>query len=176
MYLWDKGGGGMKRLVIFVVAMASAMLAACGSGSGSGPPDVRTTPRDRGAPTVSLDRSEGGVAAPLLTTYFKTFTSDQGGQIELTPILDIRAFRAVNVEVTASYPNQIRVLRVEVNMGKISGDTLAQTIDRFPAAFPGHPGPVRIHTYRVMGPDLAVWVLGAPPNIDVAIQAWVFMH
>jgi hypothetical protein len=37
-------------------------------------------------------------------------------------------------------------------------------------------GPILIHSYDVMGPELNVWVTGAPPNTAVDIQAWVFLR
>ena len=85
-------------------------------------------------------------------------------------ILDIKGFRAVNLEVL-NFPNPIPNLTVSVNMGKIRGNTLAQEIETFSLG-----GPVLIHTYSVVGPDLAVWILGAPPNTNVDLQAWVFLH
>lgn len=110
------------------------------------------------------------MATPQLKTYFKKFKSDQHGQIQLTGILDIKGFRAVNLEVL-NFPNPIPNLTVSVNMGKIRGNTLAQEIETFSLG-----GPVLIHTYSVVGPDLAVWILGAPPNTNVDLQAWVFLH
>jgi hypothetical protein len=110
------------------------------------------------------------MATPQLKTYFKKFTSDQHGQIQLTGILNIKPFDKVNLEII-NFPNPIPNLTVAVNMGKISGSTLSQEVEHFALG-----GPTLIHSYDVIGPDLAVWVLGAPPNTDVDIQAWVFLH
>ena len=110
------------------------------------------------------------MAAPQLKTYFKKFKSDHLGQIQLTGIVNIRNFDTVNLEVT-NWPDPIPNLTVAVHMGKISGATLAQEIDHFSLG-----GPVLIHTYSVAGPDLAVWIQGAPPKVDVKVQAWVFLH
>ena len=110
------------------------------------------------------------MATPQVKTFFKKFTSDQFGQIQLTGIISIKTFETVNLEVL-NFPNPIPNLTVAVHMGKISGSTLAQEIDHF-----GLGGPTLIHSYDVIGPDLAVWITGAPPNTDVEIQAWVFLH
>ena len=70
-----------------------------------------------------------------------------------------------------NFPNPIPNLTVAVHMGKISGTTLSQEIDHFSLS-----GPTLIHSYDVIGPDLAVWLFGVPPNSDVDVQAWVFLH
>jgi hypothetical protein len=108
-------------------------------------------------------------SAPQLNTYFQTFHSDQFGNIDLTGILDIKNFNTVNLEID-NFPNPIPNLEVSVRMGKISGTTLSQEIDHFSL------GPLLIRTYSVMGPDFTVTVMGAPPNTDVDIQAWVFLN
>ena len=110
------------------------------------------------------------MATPQLKTYFKKFKSDQFGQIQMTGILNIKPFHKVNLEII-NFPNPIQNLTVAVHMGKISGQTLSQEIEHFALG-----GPVLIHTYDVIGPELAVWVMGAPPNTNVDIQAWVFLH
>jgi hypothetical protein len=110
------------------------------------------------------------MATPQLKTYFKKFKSDPHGQVQMTGILNIKSFAKVNLEII-NFPNPLPNLTVAVHMGKISGSTLSQEIDHFALS-----GPTLIHTYEVVGPDLAVWVLGAPPSTDVEIQAWVFLH
>ncbi|MGH9896764.1 MAG: hypothetical protein ACREA0_33140 [bacterium] len=89
------------------------------------------------------------MAAPQLKTYFKKFKSDQFGQIAMTGILNIRNFDTVNLQIT-NFPSPIANLTVAVHMGKISGSTRSQEIDHFSLG-----GPVLIHTYGVIGPDLA---------------------
>lgn len=149
------------------------VLAACESTSASDSPAV--------SPSVS-DESQTAIAVPSptpigdqgteLLKYFGTYTSDRFGQIELTGILDIEGYHAANLEITAGYEEQVRDLRVTVYMGKINGTTLSEAIDRFSIVIPD----IHIHTYPVIGPELAVWVLGAPKNTDVDIQAWVFLN
>jgi hypothetical protein len=110
------------------------------------------------------------MAAPKLQTYFQQFTSNNLGECELTGILDIQQYHSVDLMVM-NFPNPVPNLTVQVLMGKISGSTLGQWIETFPADAP----PV-IHSYRVMGPELSVVLVGAPPNTSFDIQAWVFLH
>lgn len=110
------------------------------------------------------------MATPQLKTYFQTYRTDHLGQIELTGILNIRVFDRVSLEIL-NHPNPIPNLTVTVALGKLSEATLGQEIDRFLL----DSNPV-IHTYDVVAPELTVWVLGAPPDTDVDLQAWVFLH
>lgn len=109
------------------------------------------------------------MATPLLKTYFQSFTTDAHGQIQLTGILDIKDYQRVHLEIVQS-PGSVPNLTVDVQMGKLGGATLAQKIDTFPLAA------AVIHTYSVIGPEVAVWVRGGPANTAVGIQAWVFLH
>ena len=107
---------------------------------------------------------------PKLNTYFKTFKTDSLGQIFMTGILDVKAYSKVNVEII-QWPHAPVSMTVSRNMGKISGSTLAQTVGQFPLGTAGI-----IHTFEVVGPDFSVVLTGGPPNADVPIQAWVFLH
>ncbi len=99
--------------------------------------------------------------------------SDKFGQIELTPILDISSYDTVNLEIIAGTRHQSKgSLRVQVYMGKIQGTTLSQVIDNYAIEI----SRTRIHSYDVIGPDLVVWIQGAPANTSVDVQAWVFLH
>jgi hypothetical protein len=110
------------------------------------------------------------MATPQLKTYFKTFKTDHLGQIVLTGILDVQAFDKVSLEII-QWPHVPVSMTVQTYMGKISGTTLSQVIDHFAL------GTVAtIHAYNVIGPDLNVVLTGGPPNTDVPIQAWVFLH
>lgn len=110
------------------------------------------------------------VAQPELKTYFQTFKTDQLGQIFLTGILDVKSFNKVSVEII-QWPHTPVQMTVQCNMGKISGSTLAQTLKQFPLGTTA-----QIHAFDVIGPDFSVVLTGAPPNTDVPIQAWVFLH
>ena len=64
---------------------------------------------------------------------------------------------------------------VSVVMGKLSGQTLGQEVDRF-VLEPNDPNPLIIRTYSVVGPELAIMLEQSGPNIQIDIQAWVFLH
>jgi hypothetical protein len=146
---------------------ALVALAACTA-------DVEAT-----SPSVSPDSTSGEQSVvpdqSRVLKYFGRYTSDRLGQIELTGILDIRDFHTVNLEIDARYPGQARNLKVRVITGKISGTTFAVSLDHFTLDFRQF-GHLRIHSYDVIGPELVVWILGATPNTDVDVQAWVFLH
>ena len=110
------------------------------------------------------------MSTPVLHTYFQTFKTDKLGQIFLTGILDVRKFNSVNVEII-QWPHAAVNMTVSCDMGKISGQTLAQTVGQFPLGTAG-----LIHTFNVIGPDFSVVLTGGPANTDVPIQAWVFLH
>jgi hypothetical protein len=104
-----------------------------------------------------------------LNIFFQTFTTDQLGQIFLTGILNVEAYRKVNLQMT---PQAAVNMTVVCYMGKLSGETLAQTVGQFALEITDP----QIHTFEVIGPEFGVWLTGGPPNTDVPIQAWVFLH
>ena len=110
------------------------------------------------------------MAAPQLKTYFQTLKTDHLGQIFMTGILNVEAYSKVNVEII-QWPHAAVTMTVTCNMGKITGQTLAQTLATFPLGTAG-----LIHTFDVVGPEFTVVLTGGPPNTDVPIQAWVFLH
>jgi hypothetical protein len=110
------------------------------------------------------------MAAPELKTYFQTFKTDHLGQIFLTGILDVKAYNKVSLEII-QWPHAPVAMTVQTMMGKISGTTLAQVLEHFALGTAGI-----IHAYDVIGPDFSVVLTGGPPNTDVPIQAWVFLH
>lgn len=106
-----------------------------------------------------------------LHTYFQTFKTDQLGQIFLTGILDVQAFQKVSVEIVRGPGAPPQVMEVSSSMGKLSGTTLGQVVEQFPLATVP-----KIHTFDVVGPEFSLVVTGGPPNTNVPIQAWVFLH
>jgi hypothetical protein len=110
------------------------------------------------------------MASPQLQTYFKTFKTDNLGQIFLTGILNVEAYNSINVEII-QWPHAAVSMMVSCNIGKISNETLAQTVAQFPLGTAG-----QIHTINVIGPEFSVVLTGGPANTDVPIQAWVFLH
>ena len=112
------------------------------------------------------------MAAPQLHTYFNTYTTDHLGQIFLSGILNVEAHNKVNVEIN-QWPQASTPITMTVNctMGKISGPTLAQNVGQFPLSTDAV-----IQTYDVVGPEFSLVLTGGPPNTDVPLQAWVFVH
>jgi len=108
--------------------------------------------------------------APQLSTYFGTFKTDHLGQILMSGILNIEAFSKVDMEVI-QWPQAPVNMTVLCNMGKISGQTLAQNVAHFPLGTAA-----QIHTFDVVGPEFIVVLTGGPPDTDVPLQAWVFLH
>jgi hypothetical protein len=156
-----------------VLMVTAFVLAACDSSSAGDSPAASPSLSGGGETTQAVTADPTGSEGTQLLKYFRTFTSDKFGQIELTGILGIEAYHTVNLEIVAGYKDQVRDLRVMVNMGKITGTTLSESIDHFTISVTDI---IHIHTYPVIGPELAVWVLGAPPHTAVDIQAWVFLN
>lgn len=107
--------------------------------------------------------------AARIDKYFQSFTTDAHGQIQVTGILDIKDYQRAHLEII-QHPGSVPNLTADVVMGKISGTTLAQVVGSFPL------GPATIRTYDVVGPEMGVWVRGGPPNTEVQLQAWLFLH
>ena len=105
-----------------------------------------------------------------LNTYFQTFKTNAQGNIFMTGPLDVQAYSKVNVEII-QWPHAPVSMTVSCSMGKLSGSTLGQSVGQFPLGTAGI-----IHTFEVVGPEFSVILTGGPPNTDVPIQAWVFMH
>ncbi|HEX2046127.1 MAG TPA: hypothetical protein VHF27_00075 [Acidimicrobiales bacterium] len=103
-------------------------------------------------------------------TFFEPSTTDAHGQIFLTGIVDIAEYRQVDLEMI-QFPGDVPNLTVNVNMGKLSGSTLAQTVGTFLLGTDAV-----IHTFSVVGPEMTVVIVGGPPSTVIDVQAWVFLH
>src|SRR5271165_217267 len=90
------------------------------------------------------------MAAPVLKTYFQTFKTDKLGQIFMTGILNVETYSKVNIEII-QWPHVAVSMTVSCNMGKITGETLAQTVGQFALGTAG-----LIHTFDVVGPEFTV--------------------
>ena len=110
------------------------------------------------------------MATPDVKTYFQTFKTDHLGQIFMTGILDVKAYDKVSLEII-QWPHVPVFMTVQATMGKLSGSTVGQVIDHFALGTAA-----TIHAYNVIGPEFSVVLTGGPPNTDVPIQAWVFLH
>ena len=88
-------------------------------------------------------------------------------QVNLDPptggILDIREFRRVSIHIGSTNASSFWV-----SMGKISGATLSQ----------GYTQPLdgNTHTFEIVGPELALWLLGGAPNSQEQVQLWVYLR
>src|SRR5258707_7066599 len=102
-----------------------------------------------------------------LKTFFQTFTTDQLGQIFLTGPLNVEAFSKVNLQILAEAAVN---MTVECDMGKISGETLAQPVGQFALEL----SDPQIHTLHVIGPEFSVALTDSPPSTDLPVQARVF--
>jgi hypothetical protein len=110
------------------------------------------------------------MAVPVLKTYFKSYLTDNLGQIDLTGILNVKPYNSINVELS-QWPNVPGVnMTAQCDIGKISGTTLAQTLSQTPL---GNGG--QIQTFNVIGPEFRVFLTGGPANTEIPIQAWVFL-
>lgn len=110
------------------------------------------------------------MAAPVLKTYFQSYDTDNLGQIFLTGILKVETHNSISVEII-QWPHIAVNMTVSCDIGKISGQTLAQSVAQFPLGTAG-----QIHTFSVIGPEFSVVLTGGPANTSVPIQAWVFLH
>lgn len=110
------------------------------------------------------------MATPVLHNYFQTFKTDKLGQIFLTGIINVEGFSSINVEII-QWPHVGVTMSVTCDIGKISGQTLAQSVAQFPLGTTA-----QIHTFPVIGPEFSVVLTGGPANTDVPIQAWVFLR
>ncbi len=75
------------------------MLGACSVTNGNG--SAAASASSQPIATSASEEPPYTPPSPQVLKYFQTFTSDDAGQIELTPILDISGYRTVNLEVGA---------------------------------------------------------------------------
>jgi len=140
-----------------------------------GPPDTDVPLQawvflSNGNPQLRGTPPTGSMPAPQLNTYFRTFKTDHLGQILMSGILNIEAFSKVDFEII-QWPQAPVNMTVLCNMGKITGQTLAQNVGHFPLGTAA-----QIHTFDVLGPEFVVVLTGGPPDTEVPLQAWVFLH
>jgi hypothetical protein len=109
------------------------------------------------------------MAAPVLKTYSQIYKTDAQGQIFLTGILNVKLYNSIDVEVI-QWPAAGINMNVLCDIGKISGGTLAQTVEQFPL-----DTAAQIRTFKVIGPEFSVVLTDGPANTHVPIQARVFL-
>jgi|SRR5215210_8210548 len=88
------------------------------------------------------------------------------GQVQLDPQvggnIDVSEFRRVNVQIGTTIATSFSLF-----MGKIAGSTLSVERNR--------PLDYDIHTFDVVGPEIALWLRGGPPSSSESVQLWVFL-
>jgi hypothetical protein len=109
----------------------------------------------------------------MVKDLFRTFTTDNLGQIDLTGNMNVEAYRKVNfMLITESGIN----MTVECEMGTYSGGggggTLALSVGQFALEFL-QP---QIHTFDVIGPEFRIVLFNGPPNTDVPLQGWLLLQ
>jgi hypothetical protein len=110
------------------------------------------------------------MAASFLKTYSQSYKTDAQGQIFLTGILNVKLYNSIDVEII-QWPAAGIKMNVLCDIGKISGEPLAQTVAQFPLGTAA-----KIHTFNVIGPEFSVVLTDGPANTNVPIQARVFLH
>jgi hypothetical protein len=122
-----------------------------------------------GVGAVSAEGTESD-SSKQLKTYYQSFTTDTLGQVFLTGPISTRGFSKISVMMTQWPPANLS-LSTTYFIGKISGQTLAESLGTFPLA-----NSDIIHTFDVIGPEFSVVLTGGPANATVPIQGWVYLH
>lgn len=83
--------------------------------------------------------------------------------LDTDPIVDVTGFRQVNVQI-----GQTKATSWSLYMGKISGATLsvenARSVDN------------AIHTFDVVGPEIALFLKGGTPKSREKVELWVYLR
>jgi hypothetical protein len=120
--------------------------------------------------------SEEAHAVPQLITYSRTFKADQSGIADITGILNVEAFGRVNVAVQKS-PGSSPDMTLQLSMGTLSSEVVLArnfTFDVFTATDVTFG--VVINSLEVVGPEVSLKLVGAPANVDVFLEGWVFLQ
>jgi hypothetical protein len=110
---------------------------------------------------------------PEVKTYYRAFTTDPLGQIDLIDSLKVENFTKVHFQILTDLGPTLTAFCI---MGVITG--LAEPVTAIVGTFPvGTAGfhDNEIHTFNVIGPELKVRIQG-PPNTELTIAGWVFLH
>jgi hypothetical protein len=87
-------------------------------------------------------------------------------QVPLDPqtgsIIDVTDFRRVNILIGST-----KASSCVMYMGKISGTTLSQSFSV--------PLDSSIHTFKIVGPHMNLWLMGGQPNTTENVQLWVYL-
>lgn len=109
----------------------------------------------------------------MVIDLFRTFTTDNLGQIFLTGNMNVEAYRKVNfMLITESGIN----MTVEVDMGTYSGGGGGGTVALSVAQFAPEFFQPQIHSFDVIAPEFRIVLTGGPANTDVPFQGWLLLQ
>jgi hypothetical protein len=95
-----------------------------------------------------------------------TYNASGQAQVQLHPtagsIIRIAGFRKVSIRIGSTHATSVLV-----NMGKLANATLSQIFT--------YPTDQQIHTFDIIGPELAVTLMGGAPGSTENVQLWVFL-
>lgn len=89
------------------------------------------------------------------------------GVVRLDPasgstIVDVRGYRKVSIQIGATSAK-----RFVLSLGKLQGATLGQAFAR--------ARDNNIHTFGLVGPEMALWLVEGTPNTRESVQLWVYL-
>ena len=101
------------------------------------------------------------VDTPASLTYSQA--GDAQVPLDANPIVDVTGYRQVNVRI-----GQTKASSFSLFMGKIGGATLSvensQPVDN------------AIHTFDVVGPEIALFLKGGRPKSHEKVELWVYLR
>ncbi len=83
--------------------------------------------------------------------------------LDANPIIDVTGYRRVNVRI-----GQTKAASWSLYMGKISGSTLS--VENMV------PIDNAIHSFEVVGPEIALFLKGGTPKSREKVQLWVYLR
>jgi hypothetical protein len=121
--------------------------------------------------------SEEAHAVPQLITYSRTFKADQNGMADITGILNVEAFGRVNVTLQRSPSSspEIQQMQLVLSMGTLSSEVV-QAHDNVFDLWDTDLNSAVINSFEVVGPEVSLKLVGAPANVDVFLEGWVFLQ
>ena len=108
-------------------------------------------------PDVPNTKLYNFVDTPAAITYGQS--GEAQVPLDASPIVDVTGYRQVNVRI-----GQTKASSFMLNMGKLSGATLSVITSR--------PVDNAIHTFDVVGPEIALILAGGQPKSREKVQLW----
>jgi hypothetical protein len=114
-------------------------------------------------PDIPNTRFYNFVDTPALIQY----TQFGEASVQLDPqagsIIDVSQFRQVSFLIGSTSASSSRLF-----LGKISNRTLANSFTR--------PINHQVHTFDIIGPEMALDLQGGPPSSSEQVQLWVYLR